>query len=75
MPLRNDTLKLTLSPHVTPNTISDCSRTSLVAIASFGFDFGSYENITGTHKETREAFPFEAVVGRHDLFAVDVWRT
>ena len=57
------------------NTFSDCSGKFSVAIASFRFDFDLYENHTDAHKKTRDAFPFEASIGRHRLFAVDVCGT
>ena len=51
-----------------------CSKTFSLAIASRSFDFESYESHTDTlaDTETRIAFPFEAVVRRHHLFAVGV---
>ena len=51
--------------------MSDCSRAFSVAIPSLSCDIPSYENPL-THKQTRDAFPFEAIKGRHRLFAVDV---
>ena len=38
----------------------------------FSFHFDSDENHTDTHKRICEAFPFETVIGRHNLLAVDV---
>ena len=41
-------------------------------MASLRFDFGLYENHTDTHTQIRDPFPYEASVGRHHPFAVDV---
>ena len=55
--------------------MSDHSRTFWIAVTSHRFVFGSYESHTDTHNTSHNVFPFEAVIGRHHLFAVDVWGT
>ena len=46
-----------------------CSRKVSVTTASHRFDFESHTRKTG------DAFHFQAVIGRHHRFAVDVWGT
>ena len=65
-------VQITVTEH-----ISNCIRKIWAARASLSFDFGSHDVHTDTHpeKKTLEAFPFETVIGRHHLFAVDVCGT
>ena len=46
-----------------------------MAVVSLCFDIHSFENHDDRHEQTGDVFPCEAVIGRHRLFAVDVWGT
>ena len=57
-------------------TLSWLQQDIFGTIVSPSFDFESDENLTDTHtRKIGDAVPFEAVIGRHQRFAVDVWET